>query len=328
MRRLTLIASCGFKGGCRLLVSGAHIPLSPLHPPTIPFFHPPTSRPPTSLPPASHSTRRTRPPPLHPLHSAPGSLAGLDFHAHMLKFWGSSLFSGTPNDVGVARWIPTYSPEPILVKDAGYADNAALHTYLLQHIKDVASSGRKHPYSKTALRQPRIVPTDGASSPKGATPTLVCDARGNTEIVDGVRWDRRASVECSPWKFGDDAPFTLVSFMGPLREPAPAPASPAASDATGATSDDAPAVKSFAGMAGEAAKGEAPLTHYPMHTAFLIYYVADDQRSHYSNNVYGTHLDDVDIIMTRRDIFRHMFNGGKCNGHKCNGICSTAVSSQ
>ena len=26
--------------------------------------------------------------------------------------------------------------------------------------------------------------------------------------------------------------------------------------------------------------------------------------------VYGTHLDDVDIIMTRRDIFRHMFNGG------------------
>ena len=212
-----------------------------------------------------------------------GALAGLDFHAHMLQFWGATLLQGSASAIGVARWDPISSTEPTLVSTTGFGDNEHLYEHIVSNLDN-----------KTAQ--------------------VVCDVRGNTEVVEGVRWDRRASiVGCKEWVFADAEPFLFISFNGAARDGPAALKAAAAAGETGVVHVEA---KGFSGMAGPGAKkdgsAEKPpeLDHYPEHAAFLVYYVAADRRSHYTFQVYGTHLDDVDIVMSRRTMVRHFFNGG------------------
>ena len=89
----------------------------------------------------------------------------------------------------------------------------------------------------------------------------VCDARRRVVVADGQTFDRASDVACRPWRFARGDPFTVLSLHGP-------------------PSGDVP------GEADDLA-----------HTAFYLFYVADDARTHVGGQRYlsSRRVDDVPI---------------------------------
>lgn len=143
-----------------------------------------------------------------------GTLSGVDWHSHQVKFQSSFMVAAAPRDLGLesAGFQPRHVYEPIITSEAGFHNNTVLRQHMLDQLALASSRGL----------------TSGS---------LVVDAFGRTESVGGARFDRMAYTSFSPWAFSQDDQFTIVGFSGPL-EPLLGPVSsgPAFAGMAGSTS--------------------------------------------------------------------------------------------
>ena len=144
-----------------------------------------------------------------------GTISGVDWHSHQLKFQSSFMAGAAPRDLGLeaAGFQPRHVYDAIITSEAGFPNNTVLRQHMLNQLARASSRGL-------------------------ASGSLVFESFGRTEFAGGTRFDRMAHTSCSPWAFIQSEQFTIVGFSGP-HEPSPGPMSsaPVFAGMAGSTSD-------------------------------------------------------------------------------------------
>jgi hypothetical protein len=204
-----------------------------------------------------------------------GTVRGMDWHSHMLRFQGALIAACTKEEMGLHA-TPFQAVHPwvaIRTVPAGFADNLALKAHLLGHLERTM----------------------------GSLDALMCDIKGNTELVEqpisggARRVDRLWTGVCHERHFALGDVFTSACFNGP-----PIDQLPRGERAGGM----------FAGMAGANSDG----TEFPQHLNGFVYYQRDDGPSSYTLATCTTAVDALDISITSTDLLRLVIGGGSPSG--------------
>lgn len=225
-----------------------------------------------------------------------GVIAGADPHLHQMRSHRHLATSATPEQLRLPLLAPPHkSWAAVLVASYGHRSSDEAYRAILRALAEAG---------ELAWRAGE------------EAPIIWCDFLGSTEVVHGTRYDRRSRFTCHPWRFRAGAAVTMVSFNGPL-EATRGEASVGNPTDEALRAERAPE-KQFAGMSGAidaddhneestakastankitaeglrpALSGDYWATYphpdflkraFPQHFAPNVYYIADDNRSHYT----------------------------------------------
>jgi len=162
------------------------------------------------------------------------------FHSHMSALQIAQLYAGLPCHMGLcaSAFQPFHADTAYNTASLPWGNNRALRAYI----------------SETAIVN-RV--------------QLICDMVPKAELVGTFLADRRADINCSPWRFQTSDSFTMLSFNN------------------------------------ASTNGE----HFPMHTQIFLYYAADDRLSHYTAAIYSPVPNSLDVQLTVADILNMRVSG-------------------